>query len=410
MIESFKLPTITPETLTGSIVSFNDEYGGLPLKSCTSLISGYQEGSGVPSPSNVRPLHAFSGASLGKCDNNTASLWNIDNSFNGDVEFNQLILTENKDYTNDYTDTRENLFFQIVSITSPAQSYIYRTVTSVGKLNLMFKPSTVTQGLRIKHNGVSRDLLIYNSTTETLSANHVYLVDVVFDGINPTVVGGIDSKNLQLFDLTQMFGSTIADYIYNLETQTAGAGVAFFKALYPNDYYPYNAGTKQLVGDTLATFTFGQSIYQGSIDWKRGVVVGTHKVITYDGSSDEIWHRYTLGSARDFAMYNDNFLGSNVDTIPNSNYLMGLSHFETWGNYDKWASISVVDKLITGIMSITDVEVWKTYLSNNPLTVGYELATPIEIPLGGIQLLTQEGQNNIYADCGDTTLEWLKVN
>lgn len=46
----------------------------------------------------------------------------------------------------------------------------------------------------------------------------------------------------QLIDLTQMFGSTIADYVYSLETATAGAGVAWFKALFPKDYYAYNAG------------------------------------------------------------------------------------------------------------------------------------------------------------------------
>lgn len=43
-------------------------------------------------------------------------------------------------------------------------------------------------------------------------------------------------------DLTQMFGSTIADYIYSLEQATAGAGVAWFKKLFPKDYYEYNAG------------------------------------------------------------------------------------------------------------------------------------------------------------------------
>ena len=43
-------------------------------------------------------------------------------------------------------------------------------------------------------------------------------------------------------DLTQMFGSTIADYIYALERNTAGAGVAWFKKLFPADYYAYNAG------------------------------------------------------------------------------------------------------------------------------------------------------------------------
>ena len=48
--------------------------------------------------------------------------------------------------------------------------------------------------------------------------------------------------SLEFFDLTQMFGSTIADYIYSLEQSQAGAGVAWFKKLFPNDYYEYNAG------------------------------------------------------------------------------------------------------------------------------------------------------------------------
>ena len=49
-------------------------------------------------------------------------------------------------------------------------------------------------------------------------------------------------SNLQVMDLTQMFGSTIADYIYSLEQATPGAGVAWFRNLFPAEYYPYNAG------------------------------------------------------------------------------------------------------------------------------------------------------------------------
>ena len=52
----------------------------------------------------------------------------------------------------------------------------------------------------------------------------------------------VEYENFCLFDLTQMFGSTIADYIYGLEQSSAGAGVAWFKKLFPNDYYEYNAG------------------------------------------------------------------------------------------------------------------------------------------------------------------------
>ena len=46
----------------------------------------------------------------------------------------------------------------------------------------------------------------------------------------------------QVFDLTQMFGSTISDYIYSLEQANEGVGVAWFKKLFSNDYYEYNAG------------------------------------------------------------------------------------------------------------------------------------------------------------------------
>ena len=49
-------------------------------------------------------------------------------------------------------------------------------------------------------------------------------------------------QDFVLFDLTQMFGATIADYIYSLEQAEAGAGVAFFRMLFPEDYYAYNAG------------------------------------------------------------------------------------------------------------------------------------------------------------------------
>jgi hypothetical protein len=63
---------------------------------------------------------------------------------------------------------------------------------------------------------------------------------------NITVRKGITVSNLtfkpNLIDLTQMFGSTIADYVYSLEQSQAGAGVAWFKKLFPKDYYEYNAG------------------------------------------------------------------------------------------------------------------------------------------------------------------------
>lgn len=49
-------------------------------------------------------------------------------------------------------------------------------------------------------------------------------------------------SDLNLFDLTAMFGAEIADYIYALEQANAGAGVAWFRRYFPKPYYVYNAG------------------------------------------------------------------------------------------------------------------------------------------------------------------------
>ena len=49
------------------------------------------------------------------------------------------------------------------------------------------------------------------------------------------------NKNVNVIDLTQMFGATIADYIYSLETATAGSGVAFCRNYSPEIFSGYNA-------------------------------------------------------------------------------------------------------------------------------------------------------------------------
>lgn len=58
------------------------------------------------------------------------------------------------------------------------------------------------------------------------------------------------------FDLTQMFGSTIADYIYELEQAEVGAGVSWFRKYFPNDYYDYNPGELMHVSGVSAHKTY----------------------------------------------------------------------------------------------------------------------------------------------------------
>lgn len=212
-------PSVSIDTVTGSICTFTDNIGGLPLKSCTSLISGYQEGSGTPSPSNVRPLHAFSSATL----------------------------TDN--------------------------------------------------------------------------------------------------------------------------------------------------------GNTY-TFTFGQDIYQGYIDWKRGVVIALCGYFTDNGS-------------RNWIKEGDNnyYTQDVIDNVKSTSLVECNMQISVAGGFtggaNAWMSFS--GRFNITIPEITQLTDFINLIQTTPIQVAYELATPIEIPLGGINLLTQEGQNNIFADCGDTTVEYINI-
>lgn len=87
----------------------------------------------------------------------------------------------------------------------------------------------------------------------------------------------------RLFDLTQMFGSAIADYIYSLEQTTAGAGTAWFKNLFPKPYYEYNAG-ELLSVCTNAHITRGFNAWDE--EWELGSI--NQSTGTYQSSTTQI--------------------------------------------------------------------------------------------------------------------------
>lgn len=74
--------------------------------------------------------------------------------------------------------------------------------------------------------------------------------------------------NVVLFDLTAMLAPNISDYIYSLEQASTGAGVAWFKALFPKPYYEYNAGELLSVSDLQSHDTVGVNLWDE--EWEVG--------------------------------------------------------------------------------------------------------------------------------------------
>ena len=94
----------------------------------------------------------------------------------------------------------------------------------------------------------------------------------------------------QVFDLTQMFGAEIANYIYTLEQSTAGAGVAWFKNLFPKPYYQYNAAelmsVKAASHDTLGFNAFDIDTNKAKlISGNQYQITGTYTSLSFEGET-----------------------------------------------------------------------------------------------------------------------------
>lgn len=87
----------------------------------------------------------------------------------------------------------------------------------------------------------------------------------------------------QFIDITQLLGSTIADYIYSLEQANAGDGVAWFKKYFPKDFYSYNAGELMSVKTSGHKMT---GFNQWDEEWEQGSISSTTGADTSPSSSN----------------------------------------------------------------------------------------------------------------------------
>lgn len=140
---------------------------------------------------------------------------------------------------------------------------------------------------------------IFNATNGT-SYNNIAL------SFNSSLTIGEYTIYLMLIDLTAFFGSSaIADHLYNLETETAGAGVAKFKALgFDAPYFPYTAG--QLMSSApVAKKIIGKNLFGGDYNVKFSIFIpeGTEMTASckkHDGTNSKIQYFRKDGTQIDF--------------------------------------------------------------------------------------------------------------
>ena len=117
-----------------------------------------------------------------------------------------------------------------------------------------------------------------------MSTTYIHNV-VSSDFVRIRVESGVTLNNklyVQVFDLTQMFGSEVADAVYAMEQANTGVGVAWFKKLFPKEYYEYDAGTIKSVEGLQSHDMVGFNLWDE--EWVLGDINTSTGEQTYHGN------------------------------------------------------------------------------------------------------------------------------
>lgn len=116
---------------------------------------------------------------------------------------------------------------------------------------------------------------------------------------NATANQTFSFKNVQIFDLTKMFGTTIADRAYTMEQSQSGSGIAWLKSygFFTDRYYAYSAPTIQSV-EATKHITTGKNLLPMTVSriksentygtWNGNVYTNsgcTYELLTEDGNN-----------------------------------------------------------------------------------------------------------------------------
>ena len=173
-----------------------------------------------------------------------------------------------------------------------------------------------------------------------------------------------------------------------------------FSINYPSTDHDYHA----YVGNTYP-FTFGQTVYGGTLDVTTGVLTIEKAMVTYNGNPSNVWTKDTTNNYFNTSVTVSDAVNEN--SSPN-NQISNLYPYGAVANGNSttglcliWGRIRV--RLADMSISLDD---WNTMLSATPLQVVYKLASPQSVQLTATEVKSLLGQNNIFADCGNSEVEY----
>lgn len=347
------------ETQRGDLVTITDG-AARPAVEVLTHIEPVQEGSGDPSPDNVRPIKGWDAVSLNGAGKNLVKIDDMHTSQNVSGRVDWVILpagtyTLSVDITKYADDTATN--------TNAACTVMYTDGTRE-----TFKTDTDTQNA--ERDGKTRRKQFTFTVRNDKEVSYITVWLMNYDSQ--------DTRNAKAENVQIEYGSTATAY------------------------EPYQ-------GQTLSA-ALPETMYGGTLDWQTGVLTVTHCKIFFDGetngrkvdSTDRVGASYAYIKGRNLPQpqkYGGNGYGNKL----------------TWVTITSAIAFSLPAEL-TGVTSEDSIEtivgkynavLKQWYDAGSPLEIVYEIETPQEIQLTPQQLSTLKGMNNVWSDAGETELTYV---
>ena len=377
MFQADKKPILFNKELTGNPIIFNSRLKNMPLFKCEITIPISQQGSGTPSPDNIREFNTFSSVTIGNISDNQYKtfLSGVINGTYGFVDLGTLDWTYRISTRGDVFYSKKDSTVKLGTENCVCSGYLYNPEargSTINAISLALNDGEVTTFTNEDNQGrfVVKDLDYTDAETFTTAVTGVYLIYELAEQTAP-------SYTLEQFNaLCQAFGVT---------------GVSL-------------------------SFVFGQEIYSGILDVKTGILSITHELKTIDENTN-----INIAVATPSVFYVNDFFSIDEDNYisdsKNCNcYLRAINKGSVNAVFSDNPDLSFCCKngangkrLMIKDTRFTSIEDYKTWLSTNPVKIAVKLATPIEVPLGGYLIEAFKGENNIISSVGTITAKIVEV-
>lgn len=370
------------DTASGAIAHFTDGADSIPMKDVLVHIEPVQAGSGDPSPENVRAISGWTAANVTRAGKNLLPYPYAETT----KEVNGITFTDNGDGTITANGTATASAQFVLTRSMPNKDYIGCILNG--------RQGTVANSTRICAQ-------VYREPW-TMFANDygsgVTITDSGYEQIRFIIVvdNGKTCNNLVFRPMLRAPSDTDATY------------TPFVKKDVYNITFPSSAGT----------------VYGGTLDVTTGELVVDRKMLVADGSTIKFSFASSNNTVAEYknAVFGfvsaDALQSASANIVPNiiSDTYTAISYNTALSKTAESYGVTIVDSGVTATMrvrvaipksqNIITVEEANTWLENNPLQIVYPLATPQTYQLTPQEITSLLGENNVWADTGDSEVEY----